>query len=298
MSNMKKNMEENNPLLQVYMKILPATAIAIAAIYFLVKLISGMIAPDQLILTAKYNDYEEGAVIQTPMRVAKDAAFEEEVKQQKEKGRSFTDLLIFFEATAEKSEELAALDAQQGLTVPVEEENEDGTYTFKFESAKLSDKVYVKAPMWWQPVETDGTWTMPFAIGEKMELSADLEGFVNDDAAFEITNIETSKVTTGIFNITVNMTAAGDVVPSKVKLIMGDEVFAEWDGSSELVYNEGTGFEDRTLVFRYNRSLREDISDLVAEATVEVQEYTLCRVFEDAEITSNMDGLELVFVEE
>lgn len=293
MSNMKKNMEENNPLLQVYMKILPATAIAVAAIYFFVQLISGMIAPDQLVLTAKYNDYEEGAVMQTPMRVAKDAAFEEEVKQLKEKGRSFTDLLIFFEATAEKSEELAALDAQQGLVQPVEEV-EDGTYTFKFENAKFQDKIYVKAPMWWQAAETDGTWTMPLAAGEPMILPANLAGFVSGDAAFEITNIETSKITTGIFNITVNMTAAGDVVPSKVKLIMGDEVFSEWDGSSELVYNEGTGFEDRTLVFRYNRSLKEDISDLLDEAIIEVQEYTVRRVFEDAEITSNMTGLEIV----
>ena len=74
-------------------------------------------------------------------------------------------------------------------------------------------------------------------------------------------------------------------------------MFEEWDGSSELVYNEETGFEERTLVFRYNRSLREDISDLVEDAIVEVKEYTVRKVYTESEITSNISGVEIVEVE-
>ena len=106
------------------------------------------------------------------------------------------------------------------------------------------------------------------------------------------------KISTGIFNINVSMTAAGDVVPSKVKLIMGEEVLQEWDGSSELTYDADNGFADRTLVFRYNRSLIDDISELLETAVVEVEEYTVCREFKDVEFTTNMDGLEIVVVEE
>ena len=58
MGKMKDEMQENNPLLQVYMTILPLTVLAVAVIFLLVKLISGMIAPDQLILNAKYHDYQ------------------------------------------------------------------------------------------------------------------------------------------------------------------------------------------------------------------------------------------------
>ena len=92
------------------------------------------------------------------------------------------------------------------------------------------------------------------------------------------------------------MTSAGDFTPSDVKLIMGEEVFNEWDGSSELVYNEETGFEERTLVFRYNRDLREDISDLLEDAIVEVKEYTVRKVYTDAEFTTNLPGVTVVEV--
>ena len=63
MGKMKDEMQENNPLLQVYMKILPLTVLAVAVIFLLVKLISGRIAPVQLILNAKYHDFEKGAVL-------------------------------------------------------------------------------------------------------------------------------------------------------------------------------------------------------------------------------------------
>ena len=292
MGKMKDDMKENNPLLQVYMKIIPATVAAVAAIFLLVKLISGMIAPDQLVLTATYKDYAEGAVLQTPIRVAKDAAFEKEVKSLTEKKSGFMDILVFLEGNAEKPEELAELDA---LENPVEEElPENGTYTFSYENTKLPDTIYVKAPLWWYPVDTEGMMTAPLKVGEKLDLLADFGPLACGEGAFEITGIETTKISTGIFNVTVTITAAGDAVPSDVKLIMEDDVFNEWDGSSELVYDEETGFAERTLVFRYNRSLREDISDLVENATVMVQEYTICTSFEDAEITSNIEGLTIV----
>ncbi len=288
MGKMKDEMQENNPLLQVYMKILPVTVAAVAVIFILVKVISGLIAPDQLVLTAKYHDFEEGAVLQTPIRVAKDAEFEKEVKSLTEKKSGFMDILVFLEGTAAGE--------------PVEEEDEaaepeNGTYTFTFENTKLPETIYIKNPEWWYPVNTEGNMTAPLKVGEKIDLLKDMGPLACGEAAFEITGIETVKISTGIFNINVTMTAAGESVPSDVKLIMGDEVFEEWDGSSELTYDNETGFADRTLVFRYNRSLRDDISDLVDDAVVVVQEYTVRRVFTEGEITSNIEGLEIVEVQ-
>lgn len=284
MGKMKGEMQENNPLLQVYLKILPLTVGAIAVIFVLVKLISGLIAPDQLILTAKYHDFEKGAVLMEPIKVAKDEAFTKEIKQKTEKKSGFTDLLVIIEG-GELEEE------KPGIV------SEDGSYFFVYENTKIPDTIYVKTPEWWQPVLFDEEQTIPLEVGAKINLVQDSSPLTCADGAFEITNIETTKISTGIFNIAVTMTAAGDAVPSNVRLIMGEEVFKEWDGSSELVYNEETGFEERTLVFRYNRSLREDISDLLEEAVVAVEEYTVRRVFKEAEITANIGGVEIVEVE-
>lgn len=295
MGKMKNDMQENNPLLQVYMKILPVTILAIAAIFVLVKVISGILAPDQLVLNVTYRDYEEGAMLQNPIRIAKDPAFEEEVKLQSDKKKSFLDILVLFEATAEKPAELAELDAQ---LMPEEvEEPENGTYTFTYEKVKLPKTVYWKAPVWWHPVKTEGTLTAPLKIGEKIELTEDLGPIASGSASFEITGIETTKISTGIFNITVNMTSSDHAAPSNVKLVMGEEVFNEWDGSTELSYDAENGFADRTLVFRYNRSLKDDISDLLEDAVIVVEEITAHREFNDAELTSNIDGVELICVE-
>lgn len=284
MGKMKDEMQENNPLLQVYLKILPLTVGAIAVIFVLVKLISGLIAPDQLILTAKYHDFEKGAVLREPIKVAKDEAFTKEIKQKTEKKSGFTDLLVIIEG-GELEEE------KPGIV------SEDGSYFFVYENTKIPETIYVKSPEWWQPVLFDEEQTIPLEVGAKINLVQDSSPLACADGAFEIKNIETTKISTGIFNITVTMTAAGDAVPSNVRLIMGEEVFKEWDGSSELVYNKETGFEERTLVFRYNRSLREDISDLLEGAVVAVEEYTVRRVFKEAEITANIGGVEIVEVE-
>ncbi len=284
MGKMKDGMQENNPLLQVYLKILPLTVAVAAVIFVIVKLISGMIAPDQLILTAKYNDFEKGAVLMGPIRVAKDEAFEKEIKQKTEKSSAFTDLLIIFEGGELEEEE-------PGIV------SEDGSYFFIYENTKVPETIYVKTPEWWMPVSFGEENQIPLQVGAKIDLPEDIGPLAEGEEKFEITGVETTKISTGIFNVTVTMTAAGDVVPSDVKLIMGEEVFEEWDGSSDLVYNEETGFEDRTLVFRYNRSLREDISDLLEDAIVEVQECTVRKVFKEGEYSVNLDGVKVVEVD-
>lgn len=284
MGKMRDEIQENNPLLQIYLKILPMTVTAVAVVFVLVKLISGIIAPDQLILTAKYHDFEKGAVLMGPLKVAKDEAFEKEIKQKTEKSSAFTDLLVIIEGGELEEEE-------PGIV------SEDGSYFFIYEKTKVPETIYVKAPEWWQPISTQGDQTIPLEVGAKIDLLEESGPLFDGKAEFEITGIETTKISTGIFNVTVTMTAAGDAVPSNVKLIMGEEVFEEWDGSSELVYNEETGFEDRTLVFRYNRSLREDISDLLDDAIVEVQEYTVRRVFTEGEYSANIEGVEIVEVQ-
>ena len=283
MGKMRDEMQENNPLLQVYLKILPLTVAAIAVIFVLVKAISGMIAPDQLILNAKFRDFEKGAILMSPIKVAKDENFEKEIKKKAEKSSAFTELLVIIEG-GEAEEEAPGI------------VSEDGTYFFVYENTKVPETIYVKSPEWWHPIATTMEQTAPLEIGAQIDILEELGPTACGDVKFEITNIETTKISTGIFNINVTMSSAGDFAPSDVKLIMGEEVFNEWDGSSELVYNEETGFEERTLVFRYNRDLRDDISDLIKDAIVEVKEYTVRKVYTDAEFTTNIPGVTVVEV--
>ena len=283
--NKWKRMKEENPLARVYLTILPLFLAAVAVIFVLVKLISGFVAPDQLVLNAVYHDYEEGAELKNPIRVAKDAAFEKEIKSMTEKKSGFTELLVFLEGTADVPDELQQFEEPEAV-----EEEENGTYQFIYESTKLPETIYVKAPVWWYPVQPEKEAVLPLREGSKEEA----EGY----GSFEITSVETVKISTGVFNVTVTMTAAGDAVPSNVKLQMGDDVFAEWDGSSELSYDRENGFADRTLVFRYNRNMRDDISDLMEDAKILIPEYTVRRAYKDCEITSNVDGLKIVVVEE
>lgn len=288
MNNWKDKME-GNPLAKVYLKIVPVLMAALAAIFVTVKLISGIIAPDQLVLDVVYHDYEEGAVLKSPIRVAKDAAFEKEVKSMTEKKSGFMDILVFLEGTVDKPEELAELDA--AAEPEKEDKPEDGTYTFTYENAKLPKTIYIKPPVWWYPVQLEEEVSLPLQAGAKGD---GVDGY----GSFEIKTVDTVKISTGVFNVTVTMTSAGDAVPSNVKLLMGEDVFAEWDGSSELSYDRETGFAERTLVFRYNRGMRDDISDLMEDAKLLLPEYTVRRAYTDLEITSNINGLEFVVVED
>lgn len=271
MGKMKDEMQENNPLLQVYMKILPLTVVAAAVIYLLVKVISGLIAPEQLILEANYADFEQGAVMTVPMKAAVDEAFTEELKSAEKQKSGFFNTLDFLNFGSGE-EEVAA---------------EDGSYAFRFEYREAPETVYVKSPEWWCPVQTDGTVVLPLENGAETEK-------IEDYGTIKITNVEIVKISTGVFNVNVEITAAGDAVPSDVKLNMGGYEFDEWDGSTELVYDEETGFADRTLVFRYNREALEDISHLVGEATLDIREYTVHKEYEDVEITSSLEGLKII----
>lgn len=267
---MKDEMQENNPLLEVYKKVLPATVIAVVVIYFLVKVISGLIAPKELVIQASYGDFEQGAVMQVPMQAATDETFENELKYVQKQQSGFSNAFDFLNIEGEKE---------------VVEEN--GTYTFKYEYRETPETVYVKAPEWWTPVNTEGNMMLPAEIGAE-------SGAVEDYGTFLVSNIEVVKISTGIFNINVIITSAGEAAVSDLKLIMGGYVFEEWDGSTELVYDEETGFADRTVVFRYNREALEDISHLMEDAELMVQEYTVHKTYEDAVITSNLEGLEIV----
>lgn len=275
MSNIKDEMRENNPLIKAYLRILPVTVIVAAAIYLLVRLISAFTAPDQLMLNVKYADFEQGAVLKEPMRVAFDEAFENELSYVKEKKSGFMDNFVFWDSGEEEEEEA----------------NENGTYTFTYEYREIPDTLYVKAPAWWHTTDTEGNMMMPMMVGAETDP-------VTGQGSFKITNIETAKITTGVFNVTVTVSSTMDAVPSDLKLVMGGYVFEEWDGSSEVVYDEENGFAARTVVFRYNKDAREDISDLFEDATLMVQKYTVRKVYTDSEIQSNMDGLTFITCEE
>ena len=271
MSKMKDNRRENNPLLAVYMKILPATVLAVVVIFCIVKLITGLTAPEQIVLNVNYRDFEMWAEIQGAMSAATDEAFENELKYVEKKESGFYNIFDFF-----NSEEGNDTDSA-----------EDGNYTFTFETKEMPSVIYVKSPEWWYPIDTDGSIELSLENGAETEP-------VTEAGGFKITNIETVKISTGVFNVNVTMSATKDAVPSDIKLIMDDHEFEEWDGSTEVTYDEATGFAERTVVFRFNRGNRDDISDLFDDAKIVVDEYTVRKKYTVGEISSNVDGLEIV----
>lgn len=273
MNKRQENMEDS-PLIKVYMIVLPVTALAMILIYLLVRVVSQIAGPDKLVLNVEYHDYEQGAVLKTPMRAAADGEFEQEFAYVKQKKSGFMDELIFWESEENRKEDAA----------------ENGTYTFTYEYREIPDIIYVKSPEWWYTVDTEGSMMIPAQVGEETDP-------VTDYGSFRITKIETAKITTGIFNVEVTVSAAVDAVPSRMKLVMGGYVFEEWDGGSEIIYDREHGFASRTAVFRYNKDAREDISDLFGDAGLVIQEYTVRKVYRDSEIRSNVDGLQIVAIE-
>lgn len=274
MDKRRENLEDN-PLLKVYMIALPVTALAIVLIYLLVRMVSKAVGPDELILNVEYHDYETGAVLKTPMRAAADEEFEQELSYVKQKKSGFMDDFVFWESGEDREEDAA----------------ENGSCTFTYEYREIPDTIYVKSPEWWYTVDTGGNMRIPAQIGAETDP-------VTDQGSFRITNIGTTKITTGVFNVEITVSAAGDAVPSNMKLDMGGYVFEEWDGSSEVTYDTENGFASRTAVFRYNKDAREDISDLFDDAGVIIQEYTVRKIYRDSEIRSNVDGLQIVELED
>lgn len=270
--NKTKTEMEQNPLLKVYLKIIPAVVIAVVVIYFLVKVISGLIAPNQLELQVTYNDFEQGAVMQTAMRAAADENFEEPLTQVVRKKTGFQEIADFFNFGAEET---------------VEAEN--GTYTFKYEYRDELPAVYVKQPEWWCPIEMEEV-RLPLAEGSSGVIPESGE-------TFEIKNVEVIKISTGIFNVNVTLSAGANAAPTNVQLSMGGYVFDEWDETETVSYDPETGFAERTLVYRFNRDARDDLSDLMDDAELAVSEYTAHRQYMDVEISSNVDGLSIHIVE-
>lgn len=269
MSNKKGSMNDN-PLLKVYLKILPALAAAVVVIVVLVKLITGIFAPEQIILEVKYDDYEDGALIQSMVRVAEDEAFTKELDPVVEKKSGFMNTFDFF-----------TVEEESGLST------ENGTYTFTYETEKIPSVLYVKSPEWWYPVDTDGSIVLPAEVGAATEA-------VTEAGGFTITNIETVKISSGIFNVNVTMSATMDAVPSDIRLIMDGYKFEEWDGSTDVTFDEATGFAERTVVFRFNRGSHEDISELLADAQIVVEEYTVRKKYTAGTISSNVDGMTIL----
>ncbi len=274
MGKMKDGMKENNPLIQAYLKILPLTLGAIVVIFVIVKLLSGIFAPKELTVDVKFKDFEQGAVMKVPMRAAADEAFTEELELIQERKSGFMNVLDFLN-TGEEEESAEA---------------EDGSYTFKFEYKEKPETVYLKTAQWWYPYALEEAMTLPAVAGAQ---SAEFEEF----GAVTVSNVEVIKISTGLFNVNVTLSAAGDAVPTDVKLEMGGYVFDEWDGSTEPVYNEETGFSDRTLVFRYNRNAEDGIDDLMKEAELEIHEFTIHREYVDFEISTGNEGFSMILPE-
>lgn len=272
---MGKRKEEmnDNPLFRVYMVAIPLMVAVIAVIYLLVRLAFSVFGPDEMTVVVTYHDYEKGAILKEPMRVASDKAFTEELNGVKKKKSGFMDDFVFWET--EDEDETDA--------------DENGTYTFQYEYRDLPDTLYVQDPVWWYPVDTKGAMAIPLKTGEKTDS-------VSEWGAFEITEVRDDKITSGVFNVTVTITGTMDAVPSEMKLNMGGYIFEEWDGSTEVAYDDADGFASRTVVFRFNKDAREDISDLLADAKLIVQEYTVRKTYTDREIVSGADDVQFVGV--
>ena len=135
-------------------------------------------------------------------------------------------------------------------------------YTYQIDT--IPRKIYIKAPDLYllsQPYSAE----IPCTTGNTL----DYDGH----PWFTIRSISTEKVSTGVFNIKVTIDAFQDVIPFitslKIDGITLDEI---GDDPDKIMKFDNYHYTTETFLFRYNRNARDDISNLIPQAVLQIKD--------------------------
>lgn len=93
----------------------------------------------------------------------------------------------------------------------------------------------------------------------------------NGDPWFTIRAVSTEKISAGVFDIKVTLDAFQDVVPFMTSLKIDGIILKEIrDDPDKIMEFDNFHYTTETLLFRYNRHAREDISDLLSQAVLRI----------------------------
>ena len=90
---------------------------------------------------------------------------------------------------------------------------------------------------------------------------------------FTVRAVSTEKISAGVFDIKVTLDAFQDVVPLMTSLKIDGIILNEIrDDPDKIMEFDNFHYTTETLLFRYNRHAREDISDLLPEAVLQIDD--------------------------
>lgn len=160
-------------------------------------------------------------------------------------------------------------------------------YEFIYDIDNIPDEVYIMKPCIYSLLD-DKTISIPLKLGSVAEL--------NGEDWLTIENITTTKIYTGVFQIAVSITAGQNAIPSIKSLKIGDVVLDELVGETEskIEFDENANYISETFCFKYNIGAKDDISDLLSDSTLTLDNIysKVCNV--DIDVSSDIDSIKLI----
>lgn len=160
----------------------------------------------------------------------------------------------------------AALDRNFREELPLLESsiNDDGIYIFQFGCENLPSKIYLAPPSLLVVQRFEASEAVAFALN-----SEDRTIYEKDSPFFEITSIESTRISAGVFQIDIHIVPAPNRYPWDVSLILGDTSLPQiFGGTVAYSFDSTSGFEPNTLGFRYNTGARDQIDSLLDDAVL------------------------------
>lgn len=164
---------------------------------------------------------------------------------------------------------------------------DNGLYAFIYDIDNIPDAVYIMKPCIYSLIN-DKTVSIPLKQGSVAEL--------NGEDWLTIENITTTKIYTGVFQIAVSITASQNAVPSVKSLKIGDVILDEFVGEtiSKIEFDENANYLSETFCFKYNTGAKDDISELLSDSTLILDNIysKVCNV--EINATSDIDSINLI----
>lgn len=168
-------------------------------------------------------------------------------------------------------------------------------YEFNVDGVSLFDKVYVKPPILYMPVEISSV-TVPLSIASGLEteteiISIDTELEISETDWFTVESVSVQGGTDGIYTVKVMIDAVSKDLPRFPKLCIGDSTIG---GLSSLYFDENDNFDFGEFIFYINADSEAEAETTLAEASLVISD-ALIRVDADKMLfSSNTKSLSVV----
>ena len=163
-----------------------------------------------------------------------------------------------------------------------------GGHEYHYQVDSIPKTLYIKAPdlyLLLQPYSAE----VPCTIGNVANY--------NGAPWFTVRSISSEKISAGVFDIKVTIDAFQDVVPSLTSLKIDGVTLNEIRSDPDKIFKfDNYHYATETLLFRYNRHARDDISDILPQAVLQIEDISY-RISDDKITAScNIPDVNIVIV--